>query len=389
MKPHPKNPPADREPRFPSRLHAGVSSIVSRSRLTVLALVCALATGAHAASTILVTSTADDGSPGTLRAALAIAADGDVIDATGITGTIVLLPQFLTSSQLGVTKSVGIVGPGPDKLTIDGNHTSRVFRIFPGLDVIIDGFTIANGHASGAPPASFPPNNGGGIYNDHSSLTVRNCVIRENAADDSGGGVYNDGGSSGDATVEIRDSTLSGNTSIESGGGISNDGSSAGNATLTIANCILSGNSVNGISGQQFGGAIYNNGTNSGNARLTVTASTLSGNFSDRLGGAICNDAREGHTAVQIIASTLSGNTADSGGGIFVLGKSDNDPSLVTLSLVNCTLSGNSATGVQSGGGAVFNRGATLEIISCTLSGNSAAGGGISANGRVGSGTRF
>src|SRR5262245_35208536 len=68
------------------------------------------------AATLLVTTTADDESPGTLRAALAAAADGDVIDATGITGTITLLPHFLTSSQLGVTKSVGIVGPGPANL---------------------------------------------------------------------------------------------------------------------------------------------------------------------------------------------------------------------------------------------------------------------------------
>ena len=52
--------------------------------LLVLA-VCAAQT--VSASNLVVTSPADDGSPGTLRATLAAAADGGTIDLAGITGT--------------------------------------------------------------------------------------------------------------------------------------------------------------------------------------------------------------------------------------------------------------------------------------------------------------
>ena len=61
-------------------------------------LICAAITNLNAA-TVPVTSLADDGTPGTLRGALAAANDGDTIDATGVSGTITLLPQ-ITSSQL-------------------------------------------------------------------------------------------------------------------------------------------------------------------------------------------------------------------------------------------------------------------------------------------------
>jgi hypothetical protein len=58
------------------------------------------------AATITVTSTADSGA-GTLRAALTSAADGDTIDATGVSGT-----MLLTSGELLVTNSVTSLDPG-------------------------------------------------------------------------------------------------------------------------------------------------------------------------------------------------------------------------------------------------------------------------------------
>ena len=58
------------------------------------------------ANIIVVTNTNDSG-PGSLRDALAVANDGDTIDATGISGTI-----LLTSGELQITHSVTINGPG-------------------------------------------------------------------------------------------------------------------------------------------------------------------------------------------------------------------------------------------------------------------------------------
>ena len=67
----------------------------------------------------------------------------------------------LTSGELLVDKSVTINGPGPDNLTVDGNHASRVFHVSGGVTATIAGLTITNGQASGFSHSD----GGGGIYN--------------------------------------------------------------------------------------------------------------------------------------------------------------------------------------------------------------------------------
>src|SRR6266576_2810114 len=108
---------------------------------------------ATAQATITVSSTADSGA-GTLRAALASAANGDTIDASGVTGTI-----LLTSGELLVPNSVTILGPGPANLAVNGNAAGRVFNI-SGTIVTVASLTLTNGKAVGG----FPANSGGGIY---------------------------------------------------------------------------------------------------------------------------------------------------------------------------------------------------------------------------------
>jgi hypothetical protein len=66
-----------------------------------VALLCAVPTSALAA-TFVVTNTADSGS-GTLRSALVSATNGDTIDATGISGTI-----LLSNAELVVSNSVTV-----------------------------------------------------------------------------------------------------------------------------------------------------------------------------------------------------------------------------------------------------------------------------------------
>src|SRR2546427_7473565 len=94
-----------------------------KTRLQLVAVFLAVGVIHLNAGTITVTSTADSGA-GTLREALARAADGDTIDATGVSGTI-----LLTSGELLVSNSVTIVGPSPANLAVDGNAASRVFYI--------------------------------------------------------------------------------------------------------------------------------------------------------------------------------------------------------------------------------------------------------------------
>ena len=71
---------------------------------------------------IVVTNTNDSG-PGSLRDALATANDGDTIDATGISGTI-----LLTSDELQLDHNVTINGSGAGSLAVNGNATFRVFE---------------------------------------------------------------------------------------------------------------------------------------------------------------------------------------------------------------------------------------------------------------------
>jgi hypothetical protein len=105
--------------------------------LFLITLLCAALVSVHSSygNTITVTNTNDSG-PGSLRNALAVANDGDTIDATSVSGTI-----LLTSGELQVTHSVTINGPGPGNLAIDGNHTYRVFENFA-QNAAISGFTL-------------------------------------------------------------------------------------------------------------------------------------------------------------------------------------------------------------------------------------------------------
>src|SRR5262250_1020594 len=91
------------------------------------------------ANIIVVTNTNDSG-PGSLRQALADANDGKTIDATGVSGTI-----LLTSGELQITHNVTINGPGAGSLAVNGNATFRVFENFAS-NVTISGFGITKGY---------------------------------------------------------------------------------------------------------------------------------------------------------------------------------------------------------------------------------------------------
>src|SRR2546426_11479946 len=251
------------------------------------------------ATTITVQSTGDGAAtagncPGAgcrLRDALAAASDGNTIDFS-VTGTITL-----NSGNLAVNNSVTISGPGADMLAVNGNAARRVFYISSGKTVTISGLTITNGSAS-----TFT--NGGGIYNDHATLTINNSILSGNsAASGNGGGIYNDR-----VTLTINNSPVSGN-SANRGGGIFNNGAYPGGAITTINNSTISGN---------VGEGIYNDGATGptpstpGFAALTVSSCTVSGNSAS----CIYNDATSNFTGINGFASLTVTNSTFSGNGI-------------------------------------------------------------------------
>ena len=146
-------------------------------------LLCAVAIPVHA-TTITVTNTNDSG-PGSLRQALADASDGDTIT-FAVTGAI-----QLTSGELVIDNSITISGPGADSLAVFSN-TFRIFHVMPGPTVTIAGLMIRGGFVQ----FDF----GGGILNDHATLTLTNCAVATNEGNYGGEGVYNDG-SNGSAAL--------------------------------------------------------------------------------------------------------------------------------------------------------------------------------------------
>jgi hypothetical protein len=274
------------------------------------------------ANVITVTNTNDSG-PGSLRQALADVNDGDTIN-FAVTGTI-----GLTSGELLVDKAITISGPGAENLAVNGNAKSGVFHVTGG-NVTISGLTITNGNASGNGV-------GGGIYNDHSTLTVNNSTITGNVS----GGIGNDGQANGAATLQINNSRISGSF----GDAISNyaacvNHQCAGYAAVQINSSSIAGNGGYGI----FSVACLEN--QCGQASVQVDSSTLSAN-----NGGIFADPR---SHLVLANSTLSGNGVGVG----------NYYNVSTSSISNSTLneSSTSGTDIQNGGGFVTINNTVLKV---------------------------
>jgi hypothetical protein len=262
-----------------------------------LTLACALAIPARA-DTIVVTNTNDNG-PGSLRQALVEANDGDTIDATGISGAI-----MLTSGVLLVDRSVTINGAGADMLAVDGNGASRVFQIASDQTVTISGFTIRNGHAGTA---------GGGIDNESAStVTVTNCTLSGNIAG-LGSGIFNGG------TLTVANSTFSNNMASE-GAGTYNSGA----GTLTITNCTISGNMAS-----LTGSASFNLGTmHMANSMLSDNSAALGAIHSEStldIGNTVLNTGAAGGRIFDNSGTIISHgyNLCSDDGGGFLTGAGD------------------------------------------------------------------
>ncbi|HEX8550340.1 MAG TPA: choice-of-anchor Q domain-containing protein [Abditibacteriaceae bacterium] len=351
------------------------------------------------ARTITVTTTLDPGVGGctaagtgdgcTLREAITIANNqtstpgDDTIDATGISGTITLLsalPQISTNITLN--------GRGPANLTVQRSAATGTpqFRIFTisntttsGPTVVLSGLTISGGKVSGTNAAI---NSGGGIYNNHGTLTISNSVLQGNSATN-GGAISNDGSLSVSASLTLSNSTITKNIATEGGGGLFNNGGSGGSAPLRIISCNLTSNSA------FKGGALLNDGHSGGSATLTeLSNSLISSNSASGNGGGIENDGTAGGSATLVASDTsFNSNTASKGGGINNNGVAGS----ATQAIRNCTFNSNTAS---TNGGAINNDGtsagsATLTAVNSTFNFNTANadGGAVLNNGVGGSAT--
>ena len=126
----------------------------------------------------IVTSTADDGSVGTLR--WAVAQENAATTPSVIEIELGSAPATIALSQVQLELSntaipITIVDPpweGP--VTIDGGGMSRVFQVDLGVTATLSGLTITGGSAS---------DRGGGIYNMGGILNLNDCTITGNYAE--------------------------------------------------------------------------------------------------------------------------------------------------------------------------------------------------------------
>ncbi len=312
----------------------------------------------------LLVSNNNDSGAGSLRQAISdnttLGGSNTIVFSNVVTGTI-----LLTSGQLFIGKSVNILGPGPSVLAINGNAASRIFDTERENNILIAGLTLTN--------ASSPGGSGGAIFNFWSTMTVSNCTIRGNSAQN-GGGIYNYGNLS-NATLRVIACTLGGN-SANYGGAIYNSGSS-GSATVSVIGSTFTGNMaslhpvfMNG----GLGGGIYNNGRSSLGAALAISNCTFSGNSAAQSGGGIYNDGEQNGMATVLVNDSIfrSNSVTLYGGGIYNDGASSSSGT-ASLMVNDSTFTDNSAGaggGISSGG---FDGRATNSVRGSTFNGNSAA----------------
>jgi len=192
-------------------------------------------------------------------------------------------------SQRNWKENISILkGIGTGNLVVRNyiNHLTSV--------TLLDGFTVTG--------ADRPSGDGGGIYNNSSSPSYKNCIVTGNVGN-YGAGVYNKA-----STSEFTNVTIMGNSGLKSGAGMYND-----NSSPTLTNVIIKNNTAG-----EYGGGIRNHLSSS----PTLVNVLITANQSVR-GGGIYNS--NGSNPI-LTNFTISGNTAthstEGGGGIYNLDSS-------------------------------------------------------------------
>ncbi|MES2748275.1 MAG: choice-of-anchor Q domain-containing protein [Bacteroidota bacterium] len=304
----------------------------------------------------VVTSSTDDGSPGTLRSQIIAAAPGATITVDAGVSNITL-----TLGQITINKSLTLTGNGVANTTINGNAAGRIFDVTTG-NFTLNAITLTNGLAD----------NGGAIQVVGANLILNTTAISNsiaNGASGSGGAVIIGTG----ATLIATNSTFTGNRSNRAGGAIE----AVAGTTITLTNTTLTANNTGvapATAAPGNGGGFHM----TGNGTVMITGGLVNNNIAAAEGGGLWN----GTGTMTVDGTTIDGNTAsgvaadNGGGGIYV----NNGGTLIVQN--NAIISNNIANGTAgSGGGILSDVGAIVMVSNSTITGNRSnrAGGGIEA----------
>lgn len=310
---------------------------------------------ARTAGVRIVTTCADDGSPGSLRALVESSVSGDTIDLTQLACDRIVLDGNVLEVE---ATDLALIGPGADALAIDANNRSRVLRHASAGELRVENLTVAGGRfvAEGTDVGY------GGCIAAGGSLSLSGTVVRDCTA--IGVGAY--GGAVFSGPLLMRDSTITGNTAFGDhptngtaayGGGLFSYG-------VDIADSTISGNRAIGthnppLSHWEIGGGIFvarNGGI--------IERSTIDNNYAMRFAGGL---TQEGDLILR--NATISGNRArdDDGGGVRVR-------QVTAIYIENSTITGNSAG--TRGGGVSFTNNALQSLMSSSLIAGNASGSG-------------
>ena len=166
-----------------------------------------------------------------------------------------------------------IDGPGANQLSVSGNNASRVFEIAAGLNVTISGLTVTHGYA---------PDQGGGILNDGSNLTLSGDVLSQNVAIESATGSRRRRGPRQPGRhpdhhrLQDHRQPGAGRAGASAFGDAFGGGIDVAAGSATISNSTISGNLARGGDGSSDGGA--EGGGIFSNVPLVITSSIISGN---------------------------------------------------------------------------------------------------------------
>jgi len=232
---------------------------------------------------------------------------------------------------------------------------------------------------------------GGGVINTGKSIDIAytNCTFNRNrltnpSASQGGGGIYNLGGNGSLGTLTYTDCQINDNTATSFGGGVVNNNES-GTYIVRFLRCSINNNKTAGSNfSSSYGGGMTNFSMGSYPVLTDCsisnnTANTQSSGYAE--GGGVYNNG----SFPTFTNCTINSNTGRNGGGFHNVRASSSTQS---TSLINCTLSGNSAIGTGGhtdsdggDGGGIINLNSKLFLVNCLVSGNSATdeGGGVLA----------